>query len=482
MSRPGGLALRALAGLVVAGCHERPVETGGVPARIDVVAEDTATLAGRTLTFGVVAYDGQGREVPPGPVGWSVSDSARGRISSAGLFSAGPRGGDLYVRATLPGRLLTDSAAVHVALPGELKWRYTPPAGSVFDGIGGVALGLDGTVYALEDIDPRARLSALTALAPDGSPQSSVDLPGVQGNYPVVTPAGPILVTGQVIYLVSPAGVIQWQQRTTYPLPDFASGAASDSVFVAAVGFDAQAYGINPPALRWSAPPESLAAWIVPPTIDAAGRVYLKQSPDTLFVFRLSDGALLRTIQDPDTAADMRVFGVGPVAVADRIYLPTNSRLAAFDTSGTLLWLTKITGLGVTEPAVAPNGDLYVQQRTDGLWALRSDGTERWRRFEIQPRWTWYGGPALARNGIVYAAAQDGFYAVSTAGQLLWSFRADSAGVAQAFVGAPAIAPDGTVYSYTSTHLYAFWGPEPPEPDSPWPMWRHDAQRTGWAR
>lgn len=70
---------------------------------------------------------------------------------------------------------------------------------------------------------------------------------------------------------------------------------------------------------------------------------------------------------------------------------------------------------------------------------------------------------------------------MDTAGATLWTHVADSAGVAQAFEGAPAIAPDGTVYTWTSTHLYAFWGSAPPEPDSPWPMWRHDAQRTGWA-
>lgn len=59
---------------------------------------------------------------------------------------------------------------------------------------------------------------------------------------------------------------------------------------------------------------------------------------------------------------------------------------------------------------------------------------------------------------------------------------ADSAGRPQRFLGAPAIGPDGTVYASTSTQVYAFYGPTGPDPNSPWPMWRHDAQRTGWAR
>jgi outer membrane protein assembly factor BamB len=466
---------------LVGSCRDRPTE-GRVPVRLTIVAEDSAQLAGRTLSFNAIAYDSEGREVAAGPILWSLSDYRRGSISPTGELTAGPAGGDLFVRATLDAPRLADSAAVHVALPGEVKWRHEPPAGRTFDPIGGVALGLDGTVYVLEDISPTTSLSALLALSPGGERRWSTQLSGVRGNYPVVTPQGPILVAGQVIYLVDPAGAVQWQQQTTYPFPDFASGAATDTVFVVAVGFDAQVYGIAPPALLWSAPPESLAGWIVPPTIDAIGRVYIKQSTDTLFMFRLTDGALLRALPDPDTLPDNRVWGVGAVPVADRVYLPTASRLAAFDTAGAMLWLTEIRGRGMSEPAVAPSGDLYLQNTADGLWALRPGGSVRWRYLRAVNRWTWYGGPALARNGIIYAAAQDGFYAVRSDGQLLWSFRADSAGVAQAFVGAPAIAPDGTVYSFTSTHLYAFWAPEPPEPDSPWPMWRHDAQRTGWAR
>jgi hypothetical protein len=454
----------------------------GVPARIDIVASDTAVVVGRSLSFSVVGFDQGGREVAVGAVVWSVSDSRLGTIGADAVFTAAGAGDGYVLAVHAAGE--RDSAFIHVAAPGEVRWRYTPGAGRVFDAIGGVALALDGTVYALEDVNPTVSgaLSALVALDRRGVVRWRVELPGVIFNYPVVTPSGSIFVAGRVMYLVGPAGAIEWQRQTTYPLPDFASGAATDAALVAAVGFDAQVFDINPPALRWSAPPESTAAWIVPPTIDSNGRVFLKHTHDSLFVFRLADGALLKRIADPDTSVDPRVFGVGTVPVDGRFYLPTAGRLAAFDTSGTLLWLTKDTGTGVTEPAVSPNGDLYVQVRTDGLWALRQDGMEKWRLFEIQPRWTWLGGVALARNGIIYAAGADGFYSISTSGQTLWRFQADSAGVPQAFIGAPAIAPDGTVYSFTSTHLYAFWGAEPPEPNSPWPMWRHDAQRTGWAR
>ena len=166
--------------------------------------------------------------------------------------------------------------------------------------------------------------------------------------------------------------------------------------------------------------------------------------------------------------------------VGARYYLPTVQRLAAYDTSGTLDWLTEDTGYGMTEPAVGPDGTLYVQTRGWGLQARNPDNTIRWSR-PGGPWASWHGGPALAQDGIVYAAGADRFFAYDTAGALLWQFLADSAGVNQPFLGSPAVAPDGTVYTWTSTHVYAFWASAPPEPNSPWPMWRHDAQRTGWA-
>ncbi len=84
---------------------------------------------------------------------------------------------------------------------------------------------------------------------------------------------------------------------------------------------------------------------------------------------------------------------------------------------------------------------------------------------------------------MIYCAAQDGFYAYDTSGSLRWEYHTneDSASYVP-FIGAPAIGSDGTVYTYTDTRVYAFWASHPPEPNSPWPMWRHDARRSGVAR
>jgi hypothetical protein len=253
-------------------------------------------------------------------------------------------------------------------------------------------------------------------------------------------------------------------------------------MLVAAWGKHTIAYDAADHAFRWVSQLAPYVSWLVPPTITADGHVLAKRTEDTLFLFDGTEGRVLRTFADPDTGVDKAVFGTGTVPVGARYYLPTVQRLAAYDTSGTLDWLTEDTGYGMTEPAVGPDGTLYVQTRGSGLEARDPDGAIRWRYGIGIPWASWYGGPALAAGGILYAATAYAFWAVSTAGDSLWAYAADSAGTRQPFLAAPAIAPDGTVYTWTSTHLYAFWASAPPEPNSPWPMWRHDAQRTGWAR
>jgi outer membrane protein assembly factor BamB len=382
--------------------------------------------------------------------------------------------------------------AVRVVLPGTVKWSWAAAdAGRALPILGGPALGADGTVYVLVETSAWPDwLATLVALSPGGTVRWTRPLQEVSANYPVVTPTGDILVVGKGVHLFGPDGTPRWEVATDAFAPPLNSGGATDELAIAAHGSHVTAFRLATGDTAWQSPLDPVDAWLVPPTIVSTSVVYGKKSADTLFVFRLSDGAVLRTFADPDTSVDKRVFGRGTVPLGDRFYLPTWNRLAAFDTAGPLRWLTDETMPGMSEPAVGPDGVLYVQNGRWGLQAINPDGTTRWYRrpqvpdghWGTAPRWPWYGGAALAQGGIIYAAGRGGVYAYNAAGTLLWNYTADSADAWQAFSGAPAIAPDGTVYTFTSTHVYAFWASAPPEPNSPWPMWRHDAQRTGWAR
>jgi len=461
------------------------------PVVLEVTASDTIQVTGGTLTFTAVARDSTGAVVPDVPIAWSVNDPGRGQITADGVFTAGPEAGGLLVRARVAAAGLAESVAVRVVVPGTVKWTWAAAeVGGQMPILGGPALGMDGTVYVLVQTSRFPDFGGTAvALSPDGIVGWSQPLTQVSiCNGVVVTPGSEQLwIAGARLYLLSATGQVIWDTLRAvdpYPavIPDFLGGAASSDLLVAAWGKHVIAYDAADHAFRWVSQVAPLVRWLVPPTITTEGNVLAKLTDDTLFVFDGASAGILHTFPDPDTGVDKRVFGRGPVPVGGRYYLPTQGRLAAYDTSGTLLWLTEDTGNGVTEPAVGPDGTLYSQSRQWGLAALRPDGSIAWTRFRVQPRWSWLGGAALAADGTVYAASENAFWAVSTAGDSLWAVGADSAGSVQAFLGSPAIAPDGTVYTWTSTHLYAFWASAPPEPNSPWPMWRHDAQRTGWVR
>jgi hypothetical protein len=467
--------------------------------RLLLTVSDTITAAGGRLTFTAVPVDGAGAPVPADPVEWSVSRANRGRVTSAGAFTGGPNPGLVYVRARLAEPPLSDSVAVLVVVAGTVKWSWAAAeAGGVLPDMGGPALAGDGTIYVLVTLpDPtnaQTFSSTLVALTPQGVVRWTRTLTEVEGSTGVVVVPGTgrLWLVGKRAYLLTPTGDVLWDTLPyTRPPPLFKAGAATTSLLVATMGERPLAFRAEDQTVLWEGPYAPFSSWLVPPTITSDGeRVLAKRTSDTLFVFDARDGTILHRFLDPDTSADKRVFGRGTVPVGDRYYLPTQGRLAAYDTSGPLHWLTEDTGNGVTEPAVAPDGTLYVQNRRWGLHALNPDGSTRWYRatfippsgpYSERPRWFFHGGLALAEGGVLYGAGFDRFYACDVNGHMLWFSFADSAGVRQSFIGAPAIAPDGTVYSYTSTHLYAFWASAPPEPNSPWPMWRHDAQRTGWA-
>jgi hypothetical protein len=477
-----------VASVVLAACGD---PAGPVPVALVVTASDTIQVTGRTLTFTAEAVDRAGTPVPGVTITWSVSDTLRGTITAGGVFTAHDSG-RVFIRAMMGAPPLAESVTVRVVAPGTVKWTWAAAeAGNDLPQIGGPALGTDGTVYVVVNRSHQPALAALVALTSGGLARWILPLDLVKHDYPVVTVTGDVLVAGTQVYVVEADGTVRWQAVMEATTPTFNSSAADDELAFVSYGARVIALRLATGDTVWQSPPAPLGTWLVPPTIVGQDLVYAKHTADTLFVFRRNDGTILKTFLDPDTALDKSVFGAGTVPVGDRFYLPTVFRLAAFDTAGPLLWLTDEMDVGTPEPVIDRNGVLYVQNARWGLQALNPDGSTRWYqrhassdgyRWWEEPRWTWYGGGALAQGGIIYGAGWDRFLAYDTAGTPLWQYLSDSAGVPQAFIGSPAIGPDGTVYTYTSTHVYAFWGAAPPEPNSPWPMWRHDAQRTGWAR
>ena len=477
----------------------RPVDIGPPIARLQIVAADTALLVGHSLALRVIAWDSSGQTVPSPHVLWSTAYPNWLPVDAHGVATADSTnpGGDfpVYVTALVTGAV--DTQVLHVARSGDLKWRlslgYMPT-------LGGPAQGPDGTLYVLGSIDLAHDSATLFAVSPRGSVQWQHRLGHVNGaNYPIVGVDGSVFVAGQYVYAFDNVGSVRWAitHRPTETLPNSPSGhsaaiAAGGKLFLA-MAYDLLALDAVTGDTVWQGPRAADAGWLLPPSVSADGHTaYIKHVTDSLYAFNASDGGIRWGITD---AEQNPYFGQGAALAGARLIVPNAEQLQEADTTGSLHATGPNLGFGMSEPAIAPYGLLFVQvPQNYGLYAFDPVDVEHWRMPGMRSDFSLYGGPALASGGVLYIAALDGFHAVQTSdtgGRALWRFP-PSPSQQLRFVGAPLIGPDGTVYTFTSCdygrdpgpcsdEFFAFWADLPPEPGSPWPMWRHDARRSGQA-
>jgi outer membrane protein assembly factor BamB len=492
-----GARWHILAGVALAvaqaGCIDR--STGPFVAGLEIVALDTAVLAGHELSLAIRAWDIERRPVTPQHLVWTSADPTVLTVDSFGTARArvGTAGGDITVWASAGPGQGSDTVVIHVAVPGEVKWRLG--LGPMPD-IGGVTEGLDGTLYVLSPIDPGAQLGILYAISPGGAVKWQYSLSGVLANVPIVGSDGTIYVMGQHLWAFGPDGDLLWSV-TTRPLTSFGHLAAvgNDGTVYAAMAFDLLALRGSTGDTVWQGPAAADGGWLLPPTISADGRsVYVKNTGDSSYAFATADGSIRWQVSDPVTGQNS--FGVGIASSGGTLVVTTNLLLQIVDTLGNPLDVSPNHGCCPSEPAIGPDGTLHVQiaGSQNGVWAYNPVSVERWGFRGANPNRGWYGGPALAADGVLYAAGRDGFYALqigATGATVRWRFPADTSQHLK-FYGAPLIGRDGTVYTFTSTvggtdpidatdELFAFWEDKPVEPNSPWPMWRHDARRSGQA-
>jgi outer membrane protein assembly factor BamB len=468
--------------LAMLACHE-PTDPAGRVVQVRIEYTELANLPGRTVQLGAVALNAQSSEVAGRSFAWGSSDTLAARVDATGLVLFGVRTGPARVWAREAGSGLADTVEVRSAQEGEVRWAVQ--LGYPLPELTGPVLGPDGRVYVLARASPDGAPQVdgeLFRIGPAGRVECQVRLPQTHGNYAIPADDGEtLLLAGMTSYALD-AGTCSILASLPNPL-------AQSSLFTsAALGWDGALYASPhtglvafrgfPNDTMWVGP--QTYGWTVPPTL-VGSRLYAKRSGDSLYALEAATGRVIWQVPDPnDSSVAPYSWGSGPVVVGDRIYMPARFRLAAYDTSGAFLWKTPWSGTGATEPAVAGDGTLFVQFQQE-LVALRPDGVELWRRIEGTPVWAgFHGGPALAEGNVIYAAALGGFYAFAgAAGTLLWKTEPVPGDTSSGFVGAPAIGPDGTVYTFTRSHVYALFGSRRPAPDSPWPMWRRDARRTG---
>lgn len=194
----------------------------------------------------------------------------------------------------------------------------------------------------------------------------------------------------------------------------------------------------------------------------------------------------------PAVASDNSIYFTVETRDPANIYI-TGDELWHVSAEGVFLWKYNInpdrltSQVGLSAPAIGPDGSIYVAG--DKLYSISPEGSLRWTAFgstgeslrnapvigidgtvyfvhhnipltALNPDdgsviWTCSLGvedhcmasPAIGPDGIIYVATQPGLlYAVSKAGQLIWTFNLASVGFYGTFRSSPAVDSDGSIY------------------------------------
>jgi outer membrane protein assembly factor BamB len=120
----------------------------------------------------------------------------------------------------------------------------------------------------------------------------------------------------------------------------------------------------------------------------------------------------------------------------------STSGAATLGSQGVVKWRFQVPGQYVLHrPAVGPDGGVVVASSTGGVYSLTADGALRW----VVPFVGGGGGPSIGADGTVYVASMNTITAMAADGSIRWSFTEPSAG--QGLIAGPTVGPDGNIYA-----------------------------------
>ncbi len=134
---------------------------------------------------------------------------------------------------------------------------------------------------------------------------------------------------------------------------------------------------------------------------------------------------------------------------------PRHTGLSNYDTrhvDGTVQWSFR-TGAGIeSSPTIGVDGTIYVGSHDNTLYAVNSDGTEKWHFTVGDPEYledwnVWKGilsSPAIGEDGTIYfTSLSDLLFAINPDGTEKWRFTIP---VTADTWSSPTLGPDGTIY------------------------------------
>jgi outer membrane protein assembly factor BamB len=145
-----------------------------------------------------------------------------------------------------------------------------------------------------------------------------------------------------------------------------------------------------------------------------------------------------------------------PAIGSDGMVYIAGDRLYSFTPEGSLRWTAFATApnsfISLREmirnaPVVGSDGTIYMAYHNIPLTAIDpSDGSVKWS-LDLGVNDHCFASPVIGADGTIYVATQPGLlYAVSSTGQLKWSFNLATAGFTGTLRSSPAIDENGCIY------------------------------------
>jgi outer membrane protein assembly factor BamB len=108
---------------------------------------------------------------------------------------------------------------------------------------------------------------------------------------------------------------------------------------------------------------------------------------------------------------------------------------------GVVKWRFQVSGQYVLHrPAVGPDGGVVVASSTGDVYSLTAQGVLRWIVRSVGGE----GGPSIGPDGTTYVASGNRITAIAPNGSIRWTYTEPSAG--QGVIAGPTVGPDGKIY------------------------------------
>lgn len=354
------------------------------------------------------------------------------------------------------------------------------------------ALANDGTLYVVVEVGPEG--DKLVALSPSGSLSWKCQI-GRFCKWPVVAQDGTVYVgCGDGLYALRENQIV-WQFPTLDRCTSPAIG-ADGTLYVQCQGGSGAVFALTPQGIeKWSIATPNGAA--VAPVVGPNGIVYIGHNVPGLVGVRdvhalTANGIFLwsyRYGDEEDVIAALAVDGDGTVYVSDmgnrgNVYAVNNGiRIWKYDTRPAVKSSASI-GLG-REVYIASGGNWWQAEGGHVAAVIYNDIPGALGFLDVLWSYDTPAGfpasPVVGADGTVYGFSETGcIWAAPLAGGYEYASPLPPTG---RIYSSPAIGPDGTLYvTFYGGFVAAIETPSKGAADSDWPMFQHDARRTGnWA-